>query len=188
MERGSVSITWLLPLMVLAPFGLAHCIEATERGDPGGDMEQTPDSGQQATPDGGQKTPPDDGGQKTTGDSGTKTSGDGGTKQFPDAATPTGDAGGPGNSPDGGTSSGPGSVTCNGAPCDVSHGYFCCVTWTLHGPAESCNPPHSACFGHAIECDDEGDCAGGVCCQEDPSDGMPGSASCTTSCAAHICR
>ena len=189
MASNSVTITWLLPFMTLAPIGLAHCIGSTE-GKDSTEMEEPADGGPMTTPpDAGQMKAPPDGGQKTTDDAGMKTQGDASAKQPTDGATPTGDAGGPATPPDaGGAPHDPGSVPCNGAPCDVSHGYFCCVTWTGHGTAEVCNPPHSACWGHTIACDEEADCDNGVCCQDFPSGGLAGSASCTDSCGAHICR
>jgi hypothetical protein len=181
MASNSVSIAWLLPFMTLAPIGLAHCLESTEREEPadGGQMK--------APPDGGQKTAGDSG-MKTQGDSGMKTQGDASSEQPADGATPT-DDGGPATPPDaGGAPHDPGSVPCNGAPCDVSHGYFCCVTLTSRGTTEACNPPHSACWGHTVACDEEADCDNGVCCQDFPSGGLAGSASCKESCDAHICR
>jgi hypothetical protein len=189
MASNSVTITWLLPFMTLAPIGLAHCIESTEKKESTEIVEPT---------DGGQMKTPPDGGQKTMGDSGMKTQGDASTKQPPDGATPPGDAGGPGTPPDaggpanppdaGGAPHDPGSVPCNGAPCDVSHGYVCCVTWTSPGTTEACKPPHSVCLGHTIACDEEADCDDGVCCQDFPSGGLAGSAWCKASCDAHICR
>jgi hypothetical protein len=181
MARNNVTITWLLPFIALAPIGLAHCIGPTERDDSSEMAGPAADSGQM-------KVPADDGGQKSGGDSGTKTQGDASsTKQPPDSGAPTGgDDGGSAASPDAGHT--PGSVTCNGAPCDVSQGNVCCVTWTPQGVKEACNPPHTTCFGHTLECDDEDDCSSGVCCQQFPSGGLPGSASCQGSCSAHICR
>jgi hypothetical protein len=192
MASNSVSIAWLLPFMALAPMGLAHCIgSTTEMEDPpdSGPMNAPPDAApMKAPPDGGMKAPPD-GGQKTASDSGMKTQDDASSKQPGDGATPTGDDGGPATPPDaGGAPHDPGSVSCNGAPCDVSHGYFCCVTWTFHGPTEACNPPHSACGGHTVACDEEADCDNGVCCQDFPSGGLAGSASCKESCDTHICH
>jgi hypothetical protein len=195
MTSNSVSIPWLLPFMTLAPIGLAHCIESTERQEStemeepadGGQMKAPLDGGQmKAPPDGGQMKAPPDGGQKTAGDSGTK--GDASSKQPPDGAAPTGDDAGPATPPDAGAPHDAGSVPCNGAPCDVRHGYFCCVTWTSHGTTEACNPSHSACWGHTIACDEEADCDNAVCCQDFPSGGLAGSASCKASCDAHICR
>jgi hypothetical protein len=195
MTSSSVSIVWLLPFVTLIPIGLAHCIAPTERQEStemeepaeGGSMKAPSDAGQIAPPDGGQKTTGDSG-MKTQGDSGTKTD-DAGSKQTADGATPTGDGGGAATPPDaGGPPHDPGSVPCNGAPCDVRHGYFCCVTWTIHGATEACNPPHSVCLGHTVACDEEADCDDGVCCQDLPSGGLAGSASCRTSCDAHICR
>ena len=178
MASNSVSIAWLLPFIALAPMGLANCLAPTE-------MEEPADGGQMKAPP-GQKT---DSGMKTQDDSGMKTQDDSGMKEQddaspeqPDGAAPTGDDGGPAAPPD------PGSVPCNGAPCDVSHGYFCCLTLTSHGPTEACNPPHSACFGHTVACDQQADCDNGVCCQDFPSGGLAGSASCKESCDAHICR
>jgi hypothetical protein len=179
MAKNNVTLTWLLPFIALAPIALTHCIGSTDRDEPG-EMGDAPDAG-------AMKAPPDSG-QKSD-DSGTKTSDAGSTKQPPDSGTTTGDDGGAAASSDsGGSSHTPGSVTCNGSPCDVSRGYVCCMTWTPHGVVEACNPPHSTCFGHTMECDDEDDCSGGVCCQQFPSGGLPGSASCQSSCTAHICR
>ncbi len=205
MTTNSASIAWFLPFMTLAPIGLAHCIESTERQE-STEMEEPADGGQMAAPDGGQmKAPPDggqmksrpdggqmkappDSGQMTAGDSGTKTQGDASSKQPADGAAPTGDDGGPATPADAGAPHDPGSVPCNGAPCDVKHGYFCCVTWTSHGTTEACKPPRSVCWGHTIACDEEADCDNGVCCQDFPSGGLAGSASCKESCDAHICR
>jgi hypothetical protein len=184
--------------MALAPIGLAHCIESMqiEEAADGGPMQALPDGGaMKALPDGSPTKAPPDGGQKTGGDSGTKTQGDASSKQLADGATPTGD-GGPATPPDagggqpdaGGAAHDAGSVPCNGAPCDVSRGYFCCVTWTSQGTTEACNPPHSACWGHMIACDEQADCDNGVCCQDFPSGGLAGSSSCKESCDAIICH
>jgi hypothetical protein len=189
MASNSVSIAWLLPFMTVAPVGLVHCIGSTEMAElvDGGPMTAPPDGGQKTAGDSGMKTQ-DDSGMKTQGDSGTKTD-DASSKQLADGAVPPGDDGGPATPPDaGGVPHDPGSVPCNGALCDVSHGYSCCVTWTIHGPTEACNPPHSACWGRTVACDEAADCDDGVCCQDFPSGGLAGSASCKKSCDAHICR
>lgn len=189
MASNSVSIAWLLPFMTLAPIGLAHCLASTEMDEQadGGQMKAPPDGGQKTAGDSGMKTQGDSG-VKTQGDSGMKTQDDASSEQPADGATPT-DDGGPATPPDaGGAPHDPGSVPCNGAPCDVSHGYFCCVTLTSHGTTEACNAPHSACWGHTVACDEEADCDNGVCCQDFPSGGLAGSASCKESCDAHICR
>jgi hypothetical protein len=194
MASNSVSIAWLLPFMTLAPIGLVHCIESTatstelEEPAEGGQMKAPPDAGNKTQGDSGMKT--QDSGMKTQGDSGMKTQDDASSGEpADDAATPTGDDSGPPTSADaGGAPHVPGSVSCNGAPCDVSHGSFCCVTWTGHGPTEACNPPHSACLGHTVACDEQADCDNGVCCQDFPSGGLAGSASCKGSCDAIICH
>jgi hypothetical protein len=191
MASNSVSIAWLLPFMTLAPMGLGHCMASAVPDDPAdsGSMKASPDdAGMKMPEDGGTKTL-DDSGMKMLDDGGMKTLDDGSAKQpGDDAASPT-DDGGPTATPDaGGSPHDPGSVVCNGAPCDVAHGSVCCVTLTWHGPTETCNPPHSVCQGHAVECDEQADCNSGVCCQDFPSGGMVGSASCRTSCDAHICR
>ncbi|MGO9836670.1 MAG: hypothetical protein ACLP1X_20945 [Polyangiaceae bacterium] len=189
MASNSVSIAWLLPLMALAPMGLTHCIESTEmdeRAD-SGQMKAPPDAGEKTQGDSGMKT--QDSGMKTQDDSGMKTQDDGSSKEPEDGASPTGDDGGPATPADaGGAPHVPGSVPCNGAPCDVSHGSFCCVTWTRDGITEVCNPPHSACLGHTVACDEQADCDNGVCCQDFPSGGFAGSASCKESCDAIICH
>jgi len=188
MASNSVSIAWLLPFVIVAPIGLAHCIAPT-------DMDEPADGGQMKAPPDGKTA--DDSGMKTLGDSGMKTLGDSGMKtqdaspkEPADSSTPTGDDGGSTTPPDagGGAPHEPGSVPCNGVSCDVSHGSFCCLTWTGHGITEACNPPHSACLGHTVACDEEADCDNGVCCQDFPSGGLAGSASCKESCDAVICR
>jgi hypothetical protein len=189
MASNSVSIAWLLPFVILAPTGLAHCIAPAE-------MDEPVDAGVKALPDGSQKTPgdsgmkmEDDSGKKMLDDSGMKSLEDGSAKQPADDASPTGDDSGPASPHEAGDAPhDPGSVLCNGAPCDVSQGSFCCLTWTRHGTTEACNPPHSACLGHTVACDEEADCDNGVCCQDFPSGGLAGSASCKESCDAHVCR
>jgi|HubBroStandDraft_1064217.scaffolds.fasta_scaffold89471_2 hypothetical protein len=198
MASNSVSIAWLLPFMALAPIGLVHCIESTDTEEPaeGGQMKAPPDAGNKTQGDSGMKTQgdsgmktQDDSGMKTQDDSGMKTQDDASSNEPEDGATPTGDDGGPATPADaGGAPHVPGSVPCNGAPCDVSHGSYCCVTWTGNGTTEACNPPHSACFGHTLTCDEQADCDNGVCCQDFPSGGFAGSASCKASCDAIICH
>lgn len=183
MASNSGSMAWFLPFMALAPMGLAHCMAPT------GPVTEEPSDGGPKTPeDSGVKAPEDAG--KTPADSGMKAPADASPKQPADGATPPDDDGGPATPPDdaGGAPHDPGSVSCNGAPCDVSHGYVCCVTLTAHGITEACNPPHSTCWGHTVACDEQADCDNGVCCQDFPSGGLAGSASCKDSCNAHVCR
>jgi hypothetical protein len=187
--RKRLSVTWLLPLVVLVPMGLAHCSGADDS----------------KNPIGGQKGGNDSGGKVSTGDDGPTSSGadDSGQPPSIDATAPSvGDSSTPpsvadastglpapgsdgGAAPEGGPASGSaGSVTCNGAPCPVDHGYTCCAATTDAGSVETCKPPNSTCAGRTLACDEAADCNGGVCCVD-----LLGGTACQTTCyGIQICR
>ncbi|HLK38979.1 MAG TPA: hypothetical protein VKU41_19595 [Polyangiaceae bacterium] len=204
MTRNVATSAWLLPLTALAPFAFTGCSAAPDPSGTGNGVaaaaatvdasddaaqKSFPDSGMKMAPDSAMKMPPMDdasgpageGGSSPPGEAGTPPGGDASTTPPLDAASPAPDAGQPPSTP--------GSVTCNGAPCDVSHGYFCCVTPADGGVREVCKPPNSTCGGFRLDCDERADCAlGGICCQDFPSVAVAGSATCKAACPTQICR
>jgi hypothetical protein len=183
-------IHWLVPCGALAALLLVRCggdgsnvnLDGGKKGDSG------------VSPMGG-----DSGviGDDSGGSDGEVPTGDGSTVvPTGDAANPDAGGGGPPPIPvpDGGSKSDPGSVTCGGAPCDVSKGNFCCVEAADGGGSgsgkETCEPPNSVCNGLSRKCNEASDCNGGVCCQAIVGIALPGSTSCESSCpnAFQTCR
>jgi hypothetical protein len=180
-------IHWLVPCTAaLAALGVVRCggdngsvnLDGGKHGDsgvsPGDD-----DSGVAAGGDGG--LPGSDAGGPT---------GDGSIIGTADAGHDAGGGPPPIPVPEGGAMSDPGSVQCNGAPCDVSTGNFCCVEAADGGATETCKGPNSVCSGLTRKCDEASDCNGGVCCQAIVGIALAGSTSCQTSCpgAFQTCR
>jgi hypothetical protein len=184
MRRLATWLAWIAPAAVLAPMALAHCggddtsIVATDAGkqgsgsSSGGSSGSSGGSGSGSGSSSGSTTPEPDG-SGPVGDGGTPVTGEGGPDGSGTSTIPV---------PEGGAPSDPGSITCNGAPCDVSTGHTCCYTKTDAGASEVCNPPNTACdttpTSRTLTCNEASDCNGGVCCQSIVGVALQGDTSC----------
>jgi hypothetical protein len=186
MRHRSREIVWLAPSLIAGILGaasLAHCggdssNVVLDGGSHSGSSGQP--AGDDATPSGDDMMMPGSGsGSGAPGDDGsTAPPGDGAAGETGTPVPP------PIPVPDGGAKSDPGSVVCNGAPCDVTTGNFCCVETVDGGQQETCKPPNSVCGGLSLKCNEASDCKdGAVCCQAIVGIALLGATSCQAKCS-----
>jgi hypothetical protein len=167
--------------LAFAPMLLAHCSGEAANGT--GPAQKNPDASVSGDDNGDSSTSPSQGNDGSASDDGGSSlpTGDGGSQTTPaDAAPEAAPAPPPVPVPEGGAPSDPGTVPCNGAACDVSQGYACCVEAVDGGTKETCNAPNTPCSAGALklECNEAADCNGGVCCQAINGIAVSGSTSC----------